>query len=125
MADTRYLLDSNIFMTAVRQYYPFDLVPGFWRCLEEHAKTGRVQSIDHVKEELLRGKDDLADWAKNVFDGAFAPTSDPDVLAVFGQIMAWAQSQSQFMPAAKAEFAGCADGWLVAYAKVHGFVVVT
>ena len=29
------------------------------------------------------------------------------------------------MPAAKAEFAGCADGWLVAYAKVHGFVVVT
>jgi predicted nucleic acid-binding protein len=125
MPDTRYLLDANVFITAARQYYPFDFAPGFWKCLEEHAKTERVQSIDRVKDELLRGKDDLADWAKGAFAGAFASTSHPDVLAIFAQIMTWAQSQSQFMDAAKAQFAGCADGWLVAYARVHGLVVVT
>jgi predicted nucleic acid-binding protein len=125
MANKRYLLDSNIFIAAARQYYRFEFAPGFWKCLEEHGKTGRVQSVDRVKDELLRGKDDLAEWAKNVFGDAFASTGDSDVLATFGRIMSWAQSQSQFMDAAKAEFAGCADGWLVAYAKVYGLVVVT
>ena len=125
MAATRYLLDANVFIAAARQYYGFDLAPKFWSCLEEHAKTGRVGSIDRVLEELLRGKDDLADWAKGTFANAFASTDAPDVITTFGQIMNWAQSQSQFMEAAKTEFAGCADGWLVAYAKVHGLVVVT
>ena len=91
MTETRYLLDANVFITAARHYYAFDLAPKFWKCLEEHAKTGRVQSIDRVKEELLRGKDDLADWAKSAFAGAFAATTHPDVLAAFGLIMAWAQ----------------------------------
>jgi hypothetical protein len=125
MANTRYLLDANVFISAARQYYPFDLVPAFWKCLEENARNGRVQSIDRVKEELIRGKDDLAEWAKAIFDGAFATTRHSCVLAVFGQIMTWAQSQNQFMDAAKAQFAECADAWLVAYAKACGFVVVT
>jgi hypothetical protein len=125
MAEKRFLLDSNIFIAAARQYYPFDFAPGFWKCLEASAGTGRIRSIDRVKDELLLGKDDLADWARNVFDNAFEPTSDPEVLKTFGEIMAWVQAQNQFMDAAKAEFAACADGWLVAFAKKKGFVVVT
>jgi hypothetical protein len=125
MADTRYLLDANIFITAARQYYAFDLAPKFWKCLEENAKAGRVQSIDRVKGELLKGNDDLADWAKGAFADAFATTDDPAVITVYSQIMAWAQAQAQFMEAAKAEFARCADGWLVAYAKAHALIVVT
>ncbi|MCY2950923.1 MAG: DUF4411 family protein [Planctomycetota bacterium] len=125
MADTRYLLDANVFITAFRQYYPFDFAPGFWKCLEERAKTGRIQSIDRVKDELLKGNDDLAKWANGSIAEAFAATDDPAVITVYSQIMAWAQAQEQFMEAAKAEFARCADGWLVAYAKVHGLIVVT
>ena len=30
----------------------------------------------------------------------------------------WVQTNDQFLPAAKHEFAGAADGWLAAYAKV-------
>ncbi len=71
MADTRYLLDSNVFITAARNYYAFDLVPKFWHYLEECAKAGRIQSIDRVKTELHRGKDELADWVKGPFADAF------------------------------------------------------
>ena len=125
MAQARYLLDANVFISAARQYYAFDFAPKFWKCLQEHALTGRIASIDRVREELLKGQDDLADWVKNSFAEGFAATNHSGVISTFKQIMGWAQSQNQFMDAAKAEFAGCADGWLVAYAKVHGWVVVT
>lgn len=86
-----------------------------------------MQSVDRVRDELLRGKDDLAEWATRRFSRGFVTTDHPDVLVVYGQIMAWAQSQTQFMDAARAAFAraDCADGWLVACAKARGFVVVT
>jgi len=39
--------------------------------------------------------------------------------------MAWVTAQGQFTDAAKEQFARGADGWLVAYAKAMGYVVVT
>ena len=39
--------------------------------------------------------------------------------------MTWVQAQDQFSDAAKADFATGADGWLVAYAKSKGLIVVT
>jgi hypothetical protein len=39
--------------------------------------------------------------------------------------MGWVQAQDQFSDAAKAEFATGADGWLVAYAKCKGCIIVT
>jgi len=37
----------------------------------------------------------------------------------------WVFNEPQFTPAARAEFASVADGWLVAYADVNDLVVVT
>ncbi|MDE0397331.1 MAG: DUF4411 family protein, partial [Candidatus Poribacteria bacterium] len=49
-----------------------------------------------------------------------------DVIAnIYGQMMVWVYDNDQFMAAAKAKFAKVADGWLVAYAKKSGAVVVT
>ena len=39
--------------------------------------------------------------------------------------MLWVQRNAQFCDTAKAQFATGADGWLVAYAKVQGAIVVT
>ena len=44
---------------------------------------------------------------------------------VFSKMQMWVQSNTQFLPAAKFEFAEAADGWLAAYAKTHNAVVVT
>lgn len=124
--DPLYLLDANVFIEVARRYYAFDLVPGFWQQLGHYASLGRVQSIDHVKQELERGKDDLADWvSKGGFGTGFASTGDTDVIQSFGQIIAWVQAQQQFLGGAKADFAKGADGWLVAYAKTKAGIVVT
>lgn len=120
-----YVLDANVFIEAARRYYAFDLAPKFWESLIRHAANGNLRSIDRVQQELERGKDELAAWAKSNFNSAFESTDDPDTLGAFQEIMNWVQAQSQFLDAAKAEFAAGADGWLVAHAKVKGYVVVT
>jgi len=31
--EVKYIIDANIFITAHRQIYPFDIAPGFWEQL--------------------------------------------------------------------------------------------
>jgi hypothetical protein len=57
--------------------------------------------------------------------GFFVSSAEPAVAAAFGRMITWVQSQAQFSAAAKAEFAGKADGWLIAYAEAHGMTLVT
>jgi len=125
MDGTNYVLDANVFIEAARRYYAFDIAPPFWESLLHHAANGRLQSIDRVKYELERGKDELATWATEQFNDAFASTDEEDVLESYSEVMSWVQAQDQFSDAAKADFASGADGWLVAYAKSKEHIVVT
>jgi hypothetical protein len=120
-----YLLDANVFIEAARRYYAFDLAPRFWTSLEQLARDGRIRSVDRVKQELERGKDTLAEWAVRDFAHGFVRTDTAEVLAEFREVMDWANRQAQFLDAAKEQFAGSADGWLVAHAKTNGHMVVT
>ena len=122
---TIYLLDANVFIEAARRYYAFDLAPKFWESLVLKAEDGQIQSIDRVKQELERGKDELATWVTDQFSDAFASTDEEDVIEFYSEVMSWVQAQDQFSDAAKADFATGADGWLVAYAKSTGCIVVT
>ena len=119
------VIDSSVFMQAARVYYAFDLAPGFWEALVQRAAEGRVLSIDHVMVEIKRGKDALSDWSESAFRHAFVATTEPDVTAEYTSIMRWVAGNQQFLDSAKAEFADGADGWVVAYAKARGLVVVT
>jgi len=125
MDDVSYILDTNVFIEAARRYYAFDIAPPFWENLVHHASNGQIQSIDQVKHELERGNDDLATWATTEFNDAFSSTNEDDVIRAYGEIMSWVQAQDSFTNAAKADFASGADGWIVAYAKAKGHIVVT
>ena len=125
MSDLVYVLDTNVFVEAAKHYYAFDLVPAFWNCLITHSNDGRVKSIDRVKKEIEKGNDQLAEWAKNDFASAFCNTDDTDIHQRYGDIITWVNNNKQFSDAAKAEFARGADGWLIAYAEVNKYTVVT
>jgi predicted nucleic acid-binding protein len=125
MDDATYVLDANVFIEAARRYYAFDLAPPFWESLVQHAAKGRICSIDRVKQELERGKDELAEWATSQFNDAFASTDEEDVIESYSEVISWVQAQGQFLDAAKADFAAVADGWIVAYAKTKEYIVVT
>ncbi len=105
-----YVLDANVFIQAARRYYAFDVAPRFWDSLVKHAANGQVGSVDRVLRELDRGKDELAEWANNNLNDAFASTDEAGVIGKYGEIMAWVQAQSQFTVAAKTDFASGADG---------------
>jgi hypothetical protein len=93
--------------------------------LSAHAQAGQIFSIDRVKKELERGKDELATWATGQFGHGFVSTDEAEINQAYGDIMIWVNNQKQFTEAAKAKFATAADGWLIAYAKAKNCVVVT
>ena len=121
---TRYLLDANVFIAAWRDHYPIDLYPGFWACLERFWQEKRLLSLDRVRDEIKSPKE-LVAWLKQHWHGAFVSTRNPEIAKVFAEMQMWVQSNAQFLPAAKHEFAQTADGWLAAHAKTHNATVVT
>ena len=123
-----FLLDSDVFIAAKNAYYAFDICPGFWKGLLHQHDQGRVFSISRVRSELLTGRktEDLVQWvSKQVPDGFFLEVDEDEVTSAYTEIMLWAQRHTGYFDRAKAKFATGADGWLVAYAKVHDAVVIT
>jgi Domain of unknown function (DUF4411) len=122
----KYLLDANIFIEAHMRYYPFDIGPGFWDALLAHHDKKRIFSIQQVKDELDEGDDRLTQWANDTAPKTFfKKTADKAVVDWYKKIVQWVTQQPQFTAEAQAQFASVADGWLIAYAKSNGLVVVT
>ncbi|MBS0516948.1 MAG: DUF4411 family protein [Proteobacteria bacterium] len=124
----KFVLDANVFIQSHRDHYAFDIVPGFWKSLLEQHDAGMLISIDRVKDEVLDGGrgDALEDWVKKSTPKTlWATTKDTKVAAAFGEMMNWVQVSTHYTAAAKRIFATNADGWLAAYAKVNGLILVT
>lgn len=116
-----YLVDSDVFISAKNRYYSFAVCPGFWDGLIHFHGLGRVHSLDRIRDELLAGREeeDLVRWVKNeVPDDFFTSTREAGIVEAYAEIMLWMQRSSQYLDAAKAQFATEADGWPVAYARV-------
>jgi hypothetical protein len=120
-----YLLDANIFIEAKNRYYSFEIVPSFWTWLDAQQRAGNLASIDMVCQELSKGNDELAQWAKaRAQSGWFLPESDVDTQQRIQQIATWVMAQD-YLPSAKRDFLGCSDPWLIAKAGTLNAVVVT
>ena len=119
-----YLMDADVLITAYRDLYPPDLFPGFWDCISHHLAAGRMLIIDRVSDEILSPAG-LVQWVEQATNDYFPTTSTQPVVNAYRKLMDWVQENPQFTPAARAGFARGADGWLAAYAMVHGAVVVT
>ena len=125
ISSNRYILDANIFIASWRDYYPIDIYPGFWDCLQGYAQQGTLLSIDKVYDEI-KGPPGLISWIKEGDWGrTFASTESHEVSMAFSHLERWVYNSQQFKPAVKHEFAGIADGWIAAYALVNGYILVT
>lgn len=130
----RYLLDSNIFIVAKKNYYNPDIVPAFWQWLLEGNKKDYFYSIDIVSNELKKGKDEdyLHQFAIQNQD-FFVSSNEINCIAEYGKLQAWANLVwTKNKPPNKTNkaieaFASAtkADAFLVAYAKANNFILVT
>ena len=120
---TRYLLDADVFIQAKNLHYGFDICPGFWDWLAQANRQGIVASVEQVKDELLAGGDDLAEWAKAQGQGMFLPP-DASVIGAFNDVMRWVVGNG-YDAAAVHTFGQVADAWLIAHALALQCAVVT
>lgn len=122
----RYLLDTNVFIQAHRFHYPFDVFPGFWRWLKQENEKGTIGSIDWVYNEIKDGKDDLAEWIKELDSEAWIlKCDDEETQQCYAQIANQVMGNTHYTQRAKEEFLGVADSWLVAKAKTLDVTIVT
>ena len=78
-----------------------------------------------MRDEILVNSDRLSEWVKQAPTDLFVSTAETSVTDVYTKMNHWVQTNQQFQPQAKEEFARVADGWVAAYAKVFDNVVVT
>lgn len=119
-----YLLDSNAFIQAKNTYYSMAICPGFWDWILHSNNRQGVSSIDFVRKELEKGKDDLTKWVKNN-PHIFVSVDDELTQKVFGQVANYVNSLSHLKDGAKSDFLSGADPWLIAKAIVTSTTIVT
>lgn len=118
-----YLVDANVLIEAKNRYYAFDIAPGFWAWLDRAHRKGLASSIDSVREELLRGDDELATWAGDRRE--FFRPLDQRATTHFGALTQWVTDQGYYRSAINSFTGKDADFQLIAYAMEHGCTVAT
>lgn len=121
-----YLLDANTLIEAKNRYYRMTVCPAYWAWIQRSKGAGIVSSIDFVGEELKRGNDELAEWAKDQAE-LFLPVSDDDTQQAFAAVAAHVAAKvGEMKPGALEQFLAGADPWLIAKAMtLKDAVVVT
>lgn len=118
---TKYLIDTNIFIEAHRNFLPIDIATGFWGKIQELASIGKIHSIDKVRDELCAHNDDLKKWIINNLDDNFFWNTTGEVLLKVEEIVQWVTECQRYNDAAKSEFMNSmdkADVYLVAFASL-------
>lgn len=119
-----YLIDANVFIQAKNLHYGFDFCPAFWDWLLQANAEGTVFSIAQVKDELISGDDELAEWARGE-GAAIFQSIDEATAPELRWLAAWTNASTDYDAAAKSVFQQVADFYLIAYARAHKYSVVT
>jgi hypothetical protein len=120
----KHLLDANTLIEAKNRYYSMTICPAYWDWLRIQHGAEQLASIIPIKDELTRGKDDLAEWAKENA-GLFLSVDDEATQQAFGEVAQLAAQTPGMRPGALDEFLRVADPWLIAKAMTTGATLVT
>ncbi len=123
--NNKYLIDSDVLVTAHRTLFPFDIAPGFWKQLIDKASP-KIVFIEGVSDEILKGRDELADWYSENKDG-FNVLGIPEdaVIKSYRHIINNINKSEKYKQSKKREFASTADSWLCAYGLAYDSTIVT
>lgn len=123
--ESKYIIDANVFITAHRQRYPFDIAPSFWEQLVDKV-ADKILIIEEVQNEILRGEDLLADWyGSQSSNFTVLRIPQQEVIEAYRKIINSVNDNEKYTQSAKDEFASIADSWLCAYALAYGSAIVT
>lgn len=121
----KYAIDSNIFISSSRLYYPFDIAPAFWRQLVEKGGE-RLVIIDRIQTEILRNEDPLSGWLRENIDAfSFGLSQELAVIENYRKMISAVNEEPKYKEVAKRTFAEVADAWLCAHALTYNYTIAT
>lgn len=122
-----FLIDANSLITPFQSYYPFDWAPNFWQSMENAILSGHVKLLDVVRDEILRGDDELKTWVQHFDDTAIMSRQNHDIINMYSDVLGHIQTCGFYKSNALTEWSydNVADGWLIAAAGNGGYTVVT
>lgn len=119
----KYLVDTNIFIQAKNLYYPFNFAPGFWDWLEQINGKNSIISIEPVYKETQLVDDEVSNWCKahkNLFNSI-----DNKVYQEISNIQKILVQHKTEQSKINDFMRGIADPYLIAFAKVYDYTIVT
>lgn len=118
-----YLIDTSCLIDCKNDYYPFVFCPAFWDWLEQQNENWNVFSVEQCCEELKKGQDELAAWAKRL-EATFFLKPDDAVMFCMSEVTEHVESLSHERHI-KDRFMGSGDPLLVAHALAYKYTIVT
>lgn len=117
-----YLIDSDALIDSQRDYYKRANFQPIWDCIQKNAEV-----IKPVYNELVIPNSPLGAWVKNNYKNKILDIADPDVLKEYRLIQNWIQTCGFWTAPGYTQWSSPdkADPWLIAMAKVKGFVIVS
>jgi hypothetical protein len=135
MSQKKYLFDSDCLIVAKNSYYSPEFSSAFWDWLITGNQQGVFFMVDKVIDELKQGREDdfLYKFSETHGDNFKLATTGHDCLIKYAELQNWASStwvtgkNSSNTSKALEVFANVktADPWQVAYASLHGCVIVS
>jgi hypothetical protein len=118
---SRYCLDANVLIEAKNGPYAFDLVPRFWKWIEEMLVQDTVYSSIMVYKELAEGSDELSVWVKTLKRFFLEPSEMvQNTLSAIANFVT-----ERYEPQQAQIFLDGADAWVIAQSKIDSATVVT
>lgn len=125
--EEKFLLDANTFITPFQSYYSFKLASGFWKQLESKLKLDSVYVLDVVKNEVMKGEDDLSEWFKALPVVNIIDRRNASIIVRYVEVLNFLQNSPLYSDKALRNWsdANVADPWLIATASTLGHTLVT
>ena len=123
----KYLIDANSLIRPARAYYPFDFAPSFWQQLRPKISLDKIAVLDKVRDEVLKGTDELSAWISDLPNECILSTQDMQILQKYRDVLSFIQQSDKYSEAALRRWSqlDIADPWLIAAAKVYDYTLLS
>ena len=123
----KYLIDANSLIRPARAYYPFDFAPSFWQQLRPKISLDKIAVLDKVRDEILKGTDELSAWISDLPNECILSTRDIQIIQTYRDVLGFIQQSDKYSESALRLWSreNVADPWLIGAAKVYGYTLVS
>ena len=123
----KYLIDANSLIRPSRAYYPFDFAPSFWPQLRPKISLDKIAVLDKVRDEILKGTDELSAWISDLPNECILSTQDIQIIQMYRDVLSFIQQSDQYSEAALRLWSreNVADPWLIAVAAAYDYTILS